>query len=112
MADTWSYSAGEYEYTIGVYDRKPCGNIYIATQDPEGDGEIRRSLGHKDRDEVRKTTDRRLKISERGGTRTTDRPTVRQIFRLYDVQGPEKSERVQQADERHLEMWKLPRFRL
>ncbi len=105
---TWSHTAGSYGTTVRVYERGRGGVICAATSDGSG-GEIRRSLGHRDKDRARDYADdearklRRGVDSLRGG-----RPTLRRIFRAYlQERTPDKSEAVQQDDRRRAEMWRL-----
>lgn len=102
----WSYSAGEYGATVRVYERTPGGMIYAATADGDG-GEIRRSLGHRDKDKAKSYADREAaKLREGLDTLRGPRPTVARVLKLYlRHRTPDKSENVQKADRRQAELW-------
>lgn len=105
----WSYTAGSRPYSVRVYERREGGNLYIAAWDPtarggEG-GEIRRSLGHKDREKAKAYAEEQAaKLRKRRQDAFGKRPTVRRVFRLYlRERTPDKSEAIQRADRRQLE---------
>lgn len=107
MADTWSYSAGDYGNTVRVYERTEGGVIYAATADGQG-GEIRRSLGHRDKEKAKSYADEQAaKLREGMDELRGGRPTVGRLFRLYKRHRvPDKSEAVQAGDERRMKRWR------
>lgn len=103
----WSYSAGRPPYTVRVFERKDRTNLYSAVWDPEK-GEVKRSLGHADREKAMDYADD-LAPKLRDGTErvVSDDSTVGNIFKLYRAHRvPDKSERVQKGDDRRLKRWK------
>lgn len=103
----WSYTAGERGATVRVYERKPGGNIYVATSDGEG-GTIRESLGHKDREQAKDYADDEAKKLRKGlDSIRSGRPTLKRVLDLYlQERTPEKAERTQSEDRRQAEMFK------
>lgn len=107
----WSYSAGHPPHTVRVYERKDSPNIYLATWDAENEREVKRSLGHADRERAKELADD-LAPQLRDGTpapgtgSSTDR-TVGRVLRLYlQHRTPDKGAYSQKADRRHAELWK------
>lgn len=105
----WSYTAGRHGNKARVYER-PNGVIYVAVWDVVVGGqgrEVRRSLGHRNRQEAQDYADElairlRKGVKEIGGRE----PTVERIFSLYGKhRTPDKGHYSRSADERHAEMW-------
>lgn len=104
----WSYSAGHPPHTVRVYERKGSPNIYSAVWDPDTGREIKKSLGHGDRERAKEWADDKAPELRKGqdGLRRGI-PTARRVLKLYRKhRSPDKSERVQAADERQAEMWR------
>lgn len=107
--DRWSYSAGRPPYTVRVYERSDRSNLYVAVWDPEQGGEVKRSLGHADREKAKDYADELApKLRERADEAGPDQgSTVDRIFTLYlRHRTPDKGEYSRKADRRHAEMWK------
>ena len=100
----WSYTAGRHGHKVRVYERTN-GMIYVSVW--EGGREVRRSLGHKDRERAKDYADDLATELRKGETATVaDEPTVKRIFSLYlEHRTPDKSEYSRRADKRHAEMW-------
>lgn len=102
----WSYTAGEYGATVRVYERGKGGVIYAATSDGDG-GEIRRSLGHRDKEKAKSWAEREAANLREGlSTLRGPIPTAAKVLTLYlRERTPDKSDKVQAADERQAELW-------
>ena len=103
----WSYSAGDYGNTVRVYERTEDGVIYAATSDGDG-GEIRRSLGHRDKERAKSYADEQAaKLREGMDDLRGGRPTAGRVFRLYlRHRTPDKAESTRAADKRVLRRWR------
>lgn len=109
----WSYTAGQRPYRVRVYERKGSSNIYSAVWDPEAGKERRKSLKHGDRDKAISWADKRAgELREQAPGQDSAEvaarePTAGRVLSLYrGHRSPDKSDRVQAADERQAEMWK------
>lgn len=108
----WSYSVGEPPHTVRVFERKGSPNLYLAVWDRHANGgagkEIKRSLGHADRKRAKqKARDVEAELREGSDDFKGGVPTVAHVFKLYrQHRTPDKSERVQAADERQATMWR------
>lgn len=108
----WSRTVGTPPHTVRVYERGVGGVLYAATWDPEArngrGGERRVSLGHRDRERALEWAKAQAEeLREGTDDLRGDRPTVRRLIALYRRhRSPDKSEAVQQEDERMAEMWR------
>lgn len=103
----WSYTAGVYGRTVRVYERTSGGIIYAATADGQG-GEVRRSLGHRDREKAEEyADDEAAKLRDGLNALTAGRPTLRRIFTLYEAERtPDKASSTQAEDRRRMVMFR------
>ena len=46
----WSYTAGSYPHSVRVFERGRGGVLYVSAWDPIVPGEVKRSLGHRNRE--------------------------------------------------------------
>ena len=105
----WSYTAGKRPYRVRVYERRPGGMLYAAAWDPGADREVRRSLGHRDRDAAEAyAVEQAARLREGMDRVRTARPTARRIFGQYEVhRTPNKrGEKARKEDRRQCEMWR------
>src|SRR5688500_15653433 len=108
----WSYTAGRYPFTVRVYERTRGGILYAAENesDPRGGRgrEIRRSLGHRDRDKAIQYADEAASRNRRRGigSLAREKPSARRILRLYLAhRSPDKGQTKQEEDRRQAEAW-------
>jgi integrase len=109
----WSYTAGKRPYRVRVYERRPGGPMYAAVWDPTdrgGEGaEIRRSLGHCDRDEATRYADEQAAKIRKGleQAKRALRPTAGRVLGLYRAhRTPDKGPRSREEDDRQIELWR------
>lgn len=102
----WSYTAGTYGSSVRVYEQKRDGIIYAAAAGRDG-REIRRSLGHRDRDKAIEYAERAARELREGLGVPGDRPTLRRIFAAYERdRTPDKAPRTQSEDRRQMAMFR------
>ncbi len=97
---TWSFSAGQRPYTVGVCEFYAGSCLYIRVWDPIRRDYRYRSLGHKNRKRAVILAHRAAERLRRGKKEILlERLTLRRLFRLYRRhKTPRKSEAWQQND--------------
>lgn len=116
--EKWSHTEGERPNTVTVSERRRGGPVYVKVWDSGAGKYVRRSLKFKVRDEdgdlipeaVEKAEtyamEQALKRKKGRGEPWTDTVTLAKVFAEYERRRtPKKSERVQAADRRCIEMW-------
>ena len=107
----WSYAVGERPHTVTVYEREPGGVLQVAAWDPSArggrGGQRRMSLGHRDRERAEAyALKQAAKLKEGVEDIAFGRVKLAKVFALYlRERTPQKTEGVQQADHRRVEMW-------
>ncbi len=101
----WSHTAGRRPYRVRVYERVRRGPLYCSVYG--GSGEIRRSLGHRDRDAAISYAERESQKLRAGlAGQHTQCPTLGRGFALYrEHRTIEKGAASRQEDDRQMEMW-------
>jgi len=109
--DDLPYTVGSKPNTVRVYRRKGRRNIYIRTWDPsarDGKGDwAKESLGHSDVEKAKVQASKlHAKLVAGDAAIRSGKVTLRRLFALYKKhRTPQKSERVQKADGRQIELW-------
>lgn len=106
--DRWSYSAGRPPNTARVFEREN-GIIYAAKWNAEEGREEKWSLEHSDREKAKDfAEDLAIELRDaEDDAPPQEEPTVSRTFKLYrQHRVPDKSERVQEGDDRRLNRWK------
>ncbi len=89
----WSYTAGSYPHSVRVFERGRGGVLYVSAWDPTVRGEVKRSLGHRNREASKAYADEQAaKLRQGMDDVRAARPTAERIFRLYRAhRTPDKS---------------------
>ncbi len=111
MAARWSYQAGEYGNTVTVY--VPCSssrketNIYVRIRQKQTGKQLRRSLGHSNRQKAMTYADQTAKQLLTGAQmEAPEALTWGRLFSQYQrYETPKKEKGSQQHDRRRIEMW-------
>ncbi len=103
----WSYTAGSYPHSVRVFERGRGGVLYVSAWDPTVRREVKRSLGHRNREASKAYADEQAaKLRQGMDDVRAARPTADRIFRLYRAhRTPDKSSKMQQEDVRQIDMW-------
>jgi len=106
----WSYTSGRRPNRVRVYERADSGSLFLATWDADQGREVRRSLGHSDREWAKDLADDlavQLRRGEQAISRRADEgPVLREIFARYlREKSPDKSESSRRSDRRNAELW-------
>lgn len=103
----WSDSVGEYSNTVGLYERRPGGNIYVRYPDGKG-GYTRKSLGH-DNKKLAKAEAKEISAKIQRGDEAIQRGevSVSEVLELYrDERLHRLTEDVQTDEKRRIKLWK------
>jgi len=103
----WSYSAGSRGCRIRVYEEQPGGTIYRAIYDPTTREEIRKSLGHRDRQAAMRYADETVARMRRGLDEMSGAvPTLwRALHYYYRFHTPTKRPEQRKEDYRQGTFW-------
>ena len=102
----WSYTAGRHGHKVRVYERRGRRCLYVSVW--EGGSEVKRSLGHANRQGAMDYADDLATKFRKGEAQVGgEAPTVERIFSLYrQHRTPDKGEYSQDADDRQAALWK------
>lgn len=111
MSARWSYQAGEYGNTVTVYvprsTSRDVTNIYVRIRQKQTGKQLRRSLGHSNRQKAMTYADQTAKQLLTGASwRAPEALTWGRLFSQYQrYEVPKKARASQSHDSRRIEMW-------
>ena len=102
---SWSYTSGRHGHKVRVYARRGRSCLYVSVW--EHGSEVKRSLGHADREQARDYADDLAAEVRKGEARVGgEAPTVERVLLLYQQhRTPDKGTYSQGADDRHAALW-------